>query len=110
MPGIYAVTSNPLVSLTRATLRRAEFGFLGVTVHTRVQTPRRCGQALSAGLLLLRTGTSRPLRTNWLIVGMDLRLQTKPPRKPGDRRVIVADCQGRCKCSMSVCQRHLLQK
>jgi hypothetical protein len=24
-------------------LRSAEFGFFGVTVYTRVQTPRRCG-------------------------------------------------------------------
>src|SRR3954453_6509617 len=30
---------------TRATLRSAEFGFLGVVVYTRVQTPRRCGAA-----------------------------------------------------------------
>ena len=39
----------PLVSLTRATLRNAEFGFLGVWVYTRVQTPRRWGEACSAG-------------------------------------------------------------
>jgi small subunit ribosomal protein S12 len=32
IPGIYAVTSNPDVSRTRATLRMAEFGFLGVVV------------------------------------------------------------------------------
>ena len=31
-PGMYAVTSIPLVSRTRATLRRAEFGFFGVEV------------------------------------------------------------------------------
>src|SRR5437899_1108813 len=31
-PGIYDVTSSPFVSLTRATLRSAEFGFLGVVV------------------------------------------------------------------------------
>src|SRR3954452_6535082 len=30
---------------TRATLRSAEFGFLGVVVYTRVQTPRRWGAA-----------------------------------------------------------------
>ena len=33
----------PFVSRTRATLRSAEFGFFGVVVYTRVQTPRRCG-------------------------------------------------------------------
>src|SRR5215467_13987792 len=31
-PGIYPITSKPLVSLTLATLRNAEFGFLGVVV------------------------------------------------------------------------------
>jgi len=32
MPGIYAVTSVPLVSRTLATFLSAEFGFLGVEV------------------------------------------------------------------------------
>jgi hypothetical protein len=31
----------PFVKRTRATFLRAEFGFLGVVVYTRVQTPRR---------------------------------------------------------------------
>ena len=31
-PGMYEVTSMPLVNRTRATLRSAEFGFLGVEV------------------------------------------------------------------------------
>jgi hypothetical protein len=31
-PGIYAVTSIPVMSLTLATFLRAEFGFLGVVV------------------------------------------------------------------------------
>jgi hypothetical protein len=38
---MYAVTSIWLLSFTRATLRSAEFGFLGVVVYTRVHTPRR---------------------------------------------------------------------
>jgi hypothetical protein len=42
-----------LVSRTRATLRSAEFGFLGVVVYTRVHTPRRCGHDCSAGLAVL---------------------------------------------------------
>jgi small subunit ribosomal protein S7 len=41
-------TSIRLVSRTRATLRSAEFGFLGVVVYTRVHTPRRCGRPGSA--------------------------------------------------------------
>jgi hypothetical protein len=40
------VTSIPFVSLTRATFLSAEFGFLGVTVRTWVQTPRFCGAPL----------------------------------------------------------------
>src|SRR4051795_8499607 len=68
-PGMYAVTSMPLVSRTRATLRSAEFGYLGVVVYTRVHTPRRWGLPLSAGVLVLSTLSSRPLRTNCWIVG-----------------------------------------
>ena len=43
------MTSKPLVRRTLATLRSAEFGFFGVVVYTRVQTPRRCGLSCSAG-------------------------------------------------------------
>jgi hypothetical protein len=39
-PGMYPVTSMLLVNLTLATFLKAEFGFLGVVVKTRVQTPR----------------------------------------------------------------------
>src|SRR3954468_10105041 len=59
----------PLVSRTRATLRSAEFGFFGVVVYTRVQTPRRWGEPLSAGVLVFSALVSRPLRTSWAIVG-----------------------------------------
>src|SRR6188472_1318890 len=66
---MYAVTSMPLVRRTRATLRRAEFGFLGVVVYTRVHTPRRCGEPLRAGVLAFVALSCRPLRTSWLMVG-----------------------------------------
>src|SRR4051794_29327074 len=75
---------------TRATLRSAEFGFFGVVVYTRVQTPRRCGAAtfFLRPLPDLRPGVDsfldfgvRPLRTSWLVVGM--------------RRVMVANCGSR---------------
>src|SRR6266508_2622264 len=66
---MYAVTSMPFVSRTRATLRSAEFGFFGVWVITRVQTPRFCGAPRSAGVFDLDFGVSRPLRTSWLTVG-----------------------------------------
>ena len=36
----------PLLSRTRAILRSAEFGFLGVIVLTWVQTPRLSGEPL----------------------------------------------------------------
>src|SRR5579863_10753364 len=68
-PGMYALTSIPLVSRTRATLRSAEFGFLGVVVKTRVHTPRRWGAPLSAGVLVLDCLDARPLRTSCSIVG-----------------------------------------
>src|SRR5215469_16611065 len=63
-PGMYVVTSIPLVSRTRATLRSAEFGFFGVWVYTRVHTPRFCGQDCRAGLAVLYFGAVRPLRTS----------------------------------------------
>src|SRR3954469_4004997 len=64
---------------TRATLRSAEFGFFGVVVYTRVQTPRRCGAAtfflrplpdFRPGVESFFLGTLRPLRTSWEVVGM----------------------------------------
>src|SRR4029077_8231899 len=66
---MYAVTSTPVVRRTRATLRSAELGFLGVCVKTRVQTPRRWGEPLSAGVFVFSDFVSRPLRTSWAIVG-----------------------------------------
>jgi hypothetical protein len=50
-------------------LRSAEFGFFGVWVKTRTQTPRFCGLSCSAGLLVFVMTFSRPFRTSWLIVG-----------------------------------------
>src|SRR4051794_33950602 len=67
---MYAVISLPLESRTLATLRSAEFGFLGVIVLTWRQTPRLNGQASSTGDLVLYTTGRRGLRTSWLIVGM----------------------------------------
>src|SRR5918995_2022171 len=73
----------PLVRRTRATFRRAEFGFFGVRVMTCRQTPRLCGAPRpslvvclrvfsvrrSAGALTFFTAGLRPLRTSWLMVG-----------------------------------------
>src|SRR6476659_7110010 len=60
----------PLVRRTRATLRSAEFGFLGVVVKTRVQTPRRWGEPFSAAVLTFAILSWRPFRTSCWIVGM----------------------------------------
>src|SRR5215216_2407426 len=76
---MYVVTSIPLVSRTRATLRSAEFGFFGVVVYTRVHTPRRCGAAtfFLRPLPDFRPGVAsffvfgfRHLRTSWEVVGI----------------------------------------
>src|SRR3954451_23227792 len=64
------MTSKPLVRRTLATLRSAEFGFFGVVVYTRVQTPRFCGDCCSAGTFLRDFCTVRGLAISWLIVGM----------------------------------------
>src|SRR5437588_7379372 len=72
----------PLVSLTRATLRRAEFGFLGVVVYTRVHTPRRWGAPLRAGVLVFVDFDSRPFRTSCWMVGMAIELYPALPGSP----------------------------
>src|SRR3984957_18912311 len=89
----------PLVSRTRATLRRAELGFLGVVVYTRVHTPRRWGAAtfflrplpdFRPGVASFFLGAVRPFRINWLVVGMRwarLAGKTGQPALPGDRAV-----------------------
>src|SRR5690606_18666503 len=72
-PGMYAVTSMPLDSRTRATLRSAELGFFGVCVNTRVHTPRRCGDPASAGVFVFENFELRPCRTScWLVGTNDL--------------------------------------
>src|ERR1700751_623821 len=74
---------------TRATLRSAELGFFGVVVYTRVHTPRRCGAAtfflrplpdFRPGVASFFFGAVRPLRINWLVVGMRKRSVAGAPR------------------------------
>ena len=64
------MTSIWLVSRTRHTFLRAEFGFFGVVVYTRRQTPRFCGHERRAGDAVRMRKTSRPERMSWLIVGI----------------------------------------
>src|ERR1700722_3032213 len=89
---MYSVTSIEPAMRTRATLRRAELGFFGVVVYTRVQTPRRCGAAtfffrplpdFRPGVASFFFGAVRPLRINWLVVGMRKRRVAGRHRKPG---------------------------
>lgn len=89
-PGIYAVTVFPVVSLTRATLRTAEFGFFGFCVPTLTQTPFLCGQACRFGDLERAIDFClRAPRITWLKVVTDrvwrswvfVRHGRSPPRK-----------------------------
>lgn len=64
--------SYPFTSFTFATLRKAEFGFLGVVVYTLVHTPLFCGHDSSARDLLFFFCVERPFRTNCCIVGINL--------------------------------------
>jgi hypothetical protein len=59
-----------VVNRTLATFLKAEFGFLGVDVYTRVQTPLFWGAPLSAGVFVFFLTRFLPFRTNWLIVGI----------------------------------------
>jgi hypothetical protein len=61
---MYAVISLPFDRRTRAILRNAEFGFLGVMVLTWTQTPRFCEHLSSTGALDFLLLLLRPLRTN----------------------------------------------
>ena len=61
---MYAVTSNPFVSLTLAIFLNAELGFFGVVVLTTVQTPLLCGHSFSAGAVDLLTTVFLPFLTN----------------------------------------------
>ena len=65
------MTSTPFESLTLATFRMAELGFLGLVVYTRVQTPRLKGHSSNDGDLLFALIRFRPDLTNWFIVGKD---------------------------------------
>src|SRR5215207_5795230 len=80
----------PLERRTRATLRSAEFGFLGVLVYTRVHTPRRWGAPFNAGVLPFVGFDWRPLRTSCWMVGTTrpfertLALPCEAGRRAGD--------------------------
>ena len=62
----------PVVRRTRATLRSAEFGFLGVWVNTRCTRRGAGASPCSAGVFDFSGLVSRPLRTSCWIVGTAL--------------------------------------
>src|SRR6476469_5984768 len=81
---------------TRATLRSAEFGFFGVVVYTRVQTPRRWGAAtfflrplpdFRPGVASFLVLGCRPLRISWLVVGMRRSMVAAARRAPAGVRL-----------------------
>src|SRR4051795_6636846 len=83
------------VRRTRATLRSAEFGFFGVVVYTRVQTPRRWGAAtfflrpfpdFKPGVASFFVFGLRPFRTNWDVVGIRGRMVAALTAGPADTR------------------------
>lgn len=45
--------------------------FLRAIVYTRVQTPRRCGEPLSAGVLVFVVFSARPRRTSYELLALD---------------------------------------
>ncbi|WP_245628285.1 hypothetical protein [Croceitalea dokdonensis] len=53
----------------------AEFGFLGVVVYTRVQTPLLCGQESRAADLLFLVIVTLPFLTNCEIVGINMSIK-----------------------------------
>src|SRR6188768_3954912 len=82
----------PWAKRTRAIFRRAEFGFFGVTVATRVQTPRLWGAAtaflrpcpdLRPGVVVFFLGRLRPLRTSWFVFGTAAHGSGPPPSGRG---------------------------
>src|SRR4029079_11750983 len=102
----------PLVRRTRAILRSAEFGFLGVIVRTCRQTPRfwgapaivtwRCRRLFQflriAGALIFLIEGLRPWRTSWLIVGTKTLLlgfsQVSMANRPRRDRPLGVVCPG----------------
>src|SRR6266700_3738787 len=107
MPGMYVVTSMEFVKRTRATLRNAEFGFLGVCVYTRMHTPRFSGQPANAGDFVFVRIPSRPIRTSCENVGTVFPLLARPSGSSGFVRQTLkpADPQTRARFSTPLAKR-----
>ena len=92
---------GPEVRRTRATLRRAEFGFFGVVVYTRVHTPRRCGLPFRAGPWSWRPCRCGPCgpAAGWWALGASpsSSFLVLPPAGPTHAVGCVAPCERRTK-------------
>ena len=69
----------PLVNLTRATFLKAEFGFLGVLVYTRVHTPLLWGEPSKAGAFSFPLTSFLPILMSWFMVGNFLSFKANLP-------------------------------
>lgn len=68
-PGIYAVMTFPVLSLTLAIFLSPEFGFFGLVVPTFKQTPFSSGRSLSCGERSFRAFCAiLPFRNTWINV------------------------------------------
>ena len=88
-------------------MRRAEFGFLGVWVYTRVHTPRRWGAPLRAGVFVFEDFDSRPLRTSCAMVGTTTFLGScTAPGARDVRRRAGRTCYGLLLCPANACRHY----
>lgn len=91
-PGIYAVTSMPLLNLHLAIFLSPELGFLGFVMPTRRHTPFIAGLCTSCGETFLRAfwPTRHPLST-WLKVASCDGVEANVRRKPLKCENVVGD-------------------
>jgi hypothetical protein len=68
---MYALTVLPVLSLTRASFRLAEFGFLGGEMMSWEMTPFLCGAPFKSGALDMLTFRGFLRRMDWLRVIAD---------------------------------------
>lgn len=80
-PGIYAVITLPVLSLTLAIFLSPELGFLGFVVPTFKHTPFNSGLSLSCGDRNFRAFfCARPWRRTWINVHLCARDEGAGPR------------------------------
>lgn len=103
-PGMYAMMALPVLSLTLATLRMAEFGFLGLTVYTLLQTPFFWYEPCKAGVLGCRRTGLRAPRVTWFSVALRDELVENDKRVAVDVDVDARDDDGAASFDNSDCR------